>query len=143
MKNNFASVLDGLMIETATDTNKLAACLGVTVQSVNNWRRGSRGDMSLSTLIAICNFFGCSLDYLVGLTDQDKKTNKIAFDNFGKRVREIMKIKGITTYRIRKETRFGGNHFHDWNNGADPKLSTLIELAGYFKCSLDELVGLE
>ena len=143
MKITFAETLKGLMIEANTDTNKLASHLGVTVQSVNRWKRGIRDDISLSMLVALCTYFGCSLDYLVGRTDNDSKPNKYTLVNFGMRVREMMRVKGITTYRIRKETRFGGNHFYDWDNGADPKLSTLIELASYFNCSLDELVGLE
>jgi len=54
-----------------------------------------------------------------------------------------MKSKGITTYQLQNETRYSGGYFYDWDRGADPKLSTLIELANYFNCSLDELVGLE
>ena len=73
----------------------------------------------------------------------DRKPQKTTVGNFGKRVRDIMKSKKISTYKMRKEPHFGGRHFHDWDNGADPKLSTLIELAEYFKCTLDELVGFD
>ena len=54
-----------------------------------------------------------------------------------------MKKKNISTYTLRKETHFTSRNFHDWDNGSDPKLSTLIELANYFGCTLDEIVGLE
>ena len=82
------------MVETNTDTGKLAMHLGVTVQSVNRWKRGTRDDMSLSILAALCSYFNCSLDYLVGRTNSDNKTSKYTLANFGARVRELMKIKG-------------------------------------------------
>ena len=54
-----------------------------------------------------------------------------------------MKAKGKTTYDLRKDLNIGNRYFQTWDNGADPKLNTLIKLANYFNCSLDELVGLE
>jgi len=143
MKNTFIEVLKDLMIEAETDTQKLANHIGVDVSTINGWKRGSITDIHLSRLIMLCDYFKCSLDYLIGRTDCHRTPSKLVVRNFGESVRAIMKSKGITTYRIRKETKFGGNHFHDWDNGADPKLETLLDLANYFNCSLDELVGLE
>lgn len=143
MGNTFSTVLCDLMIETDTSTKKLADYLGVSVQVVNRWKRGTNTDIYLPRLIMLCKYFGCSLDYLAGKRDTDVKPNNYHIPNFGKRIREVMKSKNITTYRIQKETRFGDRYFHDWDNGSNPKLNTLIRLANYFGCTLDELVGLE
>ena len=131
------------MIETGTDTKKIANYLGVTVQSVNRWKRGSASDIRLSSLRPLCIYFSCSLDYLVGRMDNNIKPSNIANKNFGEQIRKVLKSRGISTYRFRKDTRFCSSHLYDWDKGADPQLSTLIDLADYFNCTLDELVGFE
>ncbi|MCL2570336.1 MAG: helix-turn-helix domain-containing protein [Firmicutes bacterium] len=143
MKHEFNEVLKDLMIETNTTSQKLAKEIGVSDVTVNRWKSGNISDLFLSRLVMLGNYFQCTLDYLIGRTDNHKKPSKTSIGNFGESVRAMMKSKGITTYQIRKQTKFGGNHFHDWDNGADPKLETLLDLANYFNCSLDELVGLE
>ena len=139
---NFGESLTGIMLERNIDSKKLASDLGVTQQSVNNWK-ANRTDLSLTYLIMLCKHFECSLDYLVGKTDTNTKPRNYELGNFGQQIRKVMTAKNISSYTLRKETRFAGGFFYDWDNGADPKLSTLIELANYFNCSLDELVGLE
>ena len=78
-----------------------------------------------------------------GRTENNSKPNKKELPKFIDSLRAVMKRKEISSYRMRKETQFSGGHFDNWENETEPQLSTLIELADYFKCSLDELVGLE
>jgi len=130
------------MMEKRLDSKTLAKELDVSQASVNNWK-SNRTDLGLSYLIKLCHYFGCSLDYIVGRIDQDVKPSNFDIDNFGKQLRKVMKAKNISSYLLRKDTRYNGKYFTGWDRGADPKLSTLIELANYFQCSLDELVGLE
>lgn len=139
---NFGEVLSGLMIEKNITSQELAKDLGITAVCVNRWKTNTK-DIGLFNLLALCKYFNCSLDYLVGNSIHDTKPSKTTIENFGKRVREVMQSKGISSYTLRKDTRFHGKYFYVWDKGANPKLSTLIELANYFKCSLDELVGLE
>jgi len=139
---NFGESLASIMIERDVSSQILAANLGVSVVSVNRWKTG-KINIALSYLVMLCQCFECSLDYLLGRTDTNIKPRRFEINNFGTQVRNVMKSKGITTYQLQNETRYSGGYFYDWDNGADPKLSTLFELANYFKCSLDELVGLE
>ena len=139
---NLSEVLTGLMFDKNVTSQKLASDLNVTVGTINRWK-GDRSGIKLTDLIKLCKYFGCSLDYLVGKTEQDIKPSKFELENFGVQVRKVMKSKGISSYVLRRDTQFASSRFVDWDKGADPKLSTLIELANYFGCSLDELVGLE
>ena len=139
---NFGGVLSDLMVENNLNSKMLANKIGVSQATVCTWRNNEHG-IQLSNLLLLCQLFGCSLDYLVGRTENDTKLSKFNVENFGKRVREVMKSKDISSYVLRKNTRYGSKYFYDWDRGANPKLSTLIELANYFNCSLDELVGLE
>jgi len=139
---NYGKVLSDLMQERNIDSLKLATDLSVTRTCIYRWRQGIK-DIGLSNLILLCKYFNCSLDYLVGLTENDSRHNNFDIENFGKQVRKIMKSKGISSYKLQQDTRYHGKYFIVWDKGADPKLSTLLELANYFVCSLDELVGIE
>jgi len=130
------------MFDRKITSQKLALDLGVTVVCVNRWKTNKK-DIGLSKLISLCQYFTCSLDYLVGKSENTTRPNNFVLENFGTQVRNIMQERGISTYQLRKDTRYDGAYFYAWDKGSDPKLSTLIELANYFGCSLDELVGLE
>jgi len=140
--NSFGNVLSELMVEENTTSKTLAEKISVSEATVSTWKSNTHG-IQLSHLVALCKHFGCSLEYLVGRTEQDIKPTKFEIKNFGTLVRQMMKTKGISTYKMRKETQYGSRYFERWDKGADPKLSTLIELGNYFNCSLDDLVGFE
>ena len=48
---------------------ELADKLGVSKQSIQNWEKDI-GSCPIRILIAMTEIFGCSADYLVGLTDK-------------------------------------------------------------------------
>ena len=139
---NFSKTLIELMTEKEVDSKQLAFDLGVTQQTVNHWKANRHG-IELAQLIKLCRYFGCSLEYLAGRTQNFTKPGNFAIQNFGTQLRAVMQSKNISSYTLRKETTVSGKHFYTWDRGASPKLSTLIELAKYFDCSIDELVGLE
>ena len=139
---SFGEALSGIMFERNIDSKNLAIHLNVTQSTVNNWKSNRTG-IELSMLVRLCNYFKCSLDYLVGKSERNIIPTNFTLKNFGLQVRKIMKLRNISSYKLQKETRFNGKYFNVWDNGSQPKLSTLIELANYFNCSLDELVGLE
>ena len=49
----------------------LAGRLKVSRQAVSNYENGSR-QLDLSTIEQLCAIFGCTADYLLGLTDTPK-----------------------------------------------------------------------
>jgi len=139
---NLGESLAEIMQDKNIDSKSLASILGVAHETVNSWK-ANRGGIGLSYLVRLCQHFECSLEYLTGGTEINTKPKKFVLENFGKQVRKVMKARDISTYKLEQETKFNGKYFNVWDRGSDPKLSTLIELANYFKCSLDELVGLE
>ena len=138
----FGETLSQLILEFGITNRELAKAIGVSEPTVCRWRALSDG-VGLRNLVALCRYFKCSLEYLAGRTESDIKPTSFTIENFGAQLRKFMKEKSISTYKFRKDTGLGGRILYDWDRGSDPKLSTLIELATYFNCSLDELVGLE
>lgn len=69
MINKFSERLLDLRKLKGLSQTELAKNIGVVTQSaIAKWEAGDRTP-SLECLIALAEFFGCSIDYLVGLED--------------------------------------------------------------------------
>lgn len=50
----------------------------------------------------------------------------------------LLKKRGVTAYRVSKETGIPANTFTDWKNGrSKPKFDKLMTLAKYFEVSVE------
>lgn len=68
----FITVLEGLLREKGVTASKMLADLGMNKSSVLNWK--TRGTVpSGATLQKIADYFGVSVDYLLGKTEQKEK----------------------------------------------------------------------
>ncbi len=63
-----ASRLRDDLLQTPEDTKKLAEYLGCSVQAISQYKNGL-ATPKMENLISIAHYFGCSLDYLIGLSD--------------------------------------------------------------------------
>lgn len=61
---NIAQSLKKLMDARKLSNSKLAKEIGVHTSTVSNWLNGK--DVKAENLSVLCEYFGCSLDYLVG-----------------------------------------------------------------------------
>ena len=60
------------MQERGLSSSKLAREIHVHTSTVSNWLDGK--DVKTENLAALCEYFGCSLDYLADSTAETKKT---------------------------------------------------------------------
>ena len=57
---------------------------------------------------------------------------------------ELLKTKGVTAYKLAKETGISNGNISEYKNGAKvPKADTLQKIADYFEVSTDYLLGRE
>lgn len=61
----FPERLKSLRAEKSVTRTMLAEALHVSVRTVSHWGNGSR-ECNFETLVAIANYFDCSVDYLLG-----------------------------------------------------------------------------
>lgn len=64
-KQRIQYALISLMDEHGTKGTELAEAIGVKKQSVSGWRRGETSP-DLDNMIAVCNYYGITLDEFVG-----------------------------------------------------------------------------
>ena len=74
-----------------------AEAFGVSVDTVKNWEQG-RTAPSIDTLIELCDFFECDMDYLFGTLDC--KTHDVQFihEYIGLSEEAIKRLHGFTSY---------------------------------------------
>lgn len=135
---NFAESLQ----ELAADVNigELAASVNISVPVIYRYLR-RESVPSLCNAIAIATHFGCSLDFLFGLTDKRQSLGKNA-PPFCEAFRGILKERNCTRYRLQKDTAIPSQSIDDWYAGKRvPAVPNLIKAAEYLGCTLDELTG--
>lgn len=98
----------------------------------------------LLTVINIANYLEVSLDYLAGRTNINTfKKYSVKQNNFYDKLIHMLKISSISQSKLANDIKIGRTNFTYWKNGSLPKLSTLIDLAEYFGCSIDDFLDLD
>lgn len=141
--SKFGERLNELLLEKNISTESLAAEVKVSLSTVYRWKNNET-KLFLSNIVALADYLDCSIDFLLGRNDDVLSFHPIHdLPQFSYRLRQVMKEKGISTYRLRRESRYDGKYFEKWDNGSDPLALTLIELADIFDCTVDYLIGRE
>ena len=138
----FPERLTELMAEKEIKSRDLAANIGVSNSTVADWKRG-KFHLFLSNAIKLADFFECSIDYLVGRSNDYSNFSSKPCPSFYPQFIAVMKECGVSTYRLRLDSAISGRHLTKWKQGADPLIVTLITAADFLKVTLDHLVGRE
>lgn len=141
-KCDISETLNELMMENNISNQQVADSVGRSVTSIRGWRRNAN-KLELGSLVKLCNYFNCSVEYLLDRTE--KKLSYIPHEcpPFYEHFIMVMYESGFTRYSFTKETRFREGHLYCWRKGSEPTLSTLVELAALFSCTVDYLIGRE
>ena len=94
----------------------------------------------LPILIKLCQYFNCSIEYLLEQSEDYGKCENYSTENFIKNYKEILNTNNTTHYKLAKELKIGRNRIYDWNNGQLPYAETLINIAKYFDIEIGDLL---
>lgn len=137
-----AERLNALLKENGYNLNSLSIRIGVSPSAIRKWLNAD-ADLVLANILKIADLFDCSLDYIAGRSDDDSKCGFKTAPAFGMQLRKVIDESEKSVYDICKHTTFKWQCFSDWFNGKQPRLSSLVQLADYFDCTIDGLVGRE
>lgn len=133
--------LEELMSNHNLTLTQLSAELGIPYKTISNYTNGKYLP-NLNTAIIIANYFHCSINYLVGLSDNEEYGNYSEVDNlFLSRYEELLKTTKVTHYRVTKDLGLNINISRKWRAGTTPSLAVLTKLANYFGVTIDYLIG--
>jgi len=139
---NFSEMLKELISEKNLTFKQFAIDIGVSESTVFRWIKNPL-QINRPNLIKIADYFECLIEYILGRSKNDIQIVPKSCPHFTDRVRMIMKEQNISTYTLEKTSKFKCSYFTQWNKGNEPALQTLLELADFFNCTIDYLVGRE
>lgn len=123
---------------------QMAESLGMVQRNYQRYETGEV-DPPLSKAIALADFFGVTIDFLVGKSDfPDYSTSEdtISFPLLPVRLKALRKAHGIDLFTVAESVGETERNYAGYENGEVlPRLRTICALADYFDVSLDYLVG--
>jgi len=143
---NFAETLSFLMKEAEINESKLAESLHTDAATISRYLHAEYAP-SLSSFIALADFFGCSTDYLLGRKTEYRNIGYKPCPAFSVQLTKLLKSckeKGISGKKLCEDNEISESSLYDWKAGRrQPSLANVIKLAEYLDCSLDLLLGRE
>lgn len=142
----FSSRLKDLMEEYAVTPDELGKAIGKNRDYIYNWRSsGAKCLPSTGSLIKLADYFKCSIDYLLGLSDENTLHAPVPAPPFHERFPAVTREMGYNFYRLAKETGMGStNTYYSWvKEKYLPRIDSLLKICTAFDCSLDYLLGRE
>ena len=129
------------MEEVEIKAPALARLTGIDASTILTLLRGD-GLHYVDTLVTLADYFKCSTDYLLGLTDRLTEENFKQRPPFAEQLTFLLNHFKVTKYRLEKQTGFSEKTVNRWHNGkTQPTVDSLIRLAKYFDCSVDFVLG--
>ena len=104
----------------------------------------NKSDFSIEKANELANFYKVSLDYLLGISDINTKTENsdINFDLLCTRLKSLRKEKNLTQSQLGKSVGFAQTTYTCYENGTSrPTTFKLLYIAKYYNVSFDYLVG--
>jgi len=138
--NNFQERLQDLLTENELSRLQLAKRIGISFETLNGYfNKDFYPELSVARKIA--NYFGCSLQYLMGLTDEYQNDDKSDL-SFAETLRKLANENNLSIERLMKSLGMSEANFYRWkNNNHKPAMQSLIAIARFFDVSIDYLVG--
>ncbi len=135
--------LEDLMFDNDLSIAELARKVKIQYKTISNYYKGEYMP-SIKNAIKLADFFNCSLDFLVGLSDEEgfgKYTTPTL--NFYEIYKKELGSQNLSHYRLAKDTNINMNDTEKWKKGSIPSLANLIKIADYLSVSIDSLIGRE
>lgn len=115
---------------------------GCKNQSISSWL--TKGVYpKLVNLMRMSDYFNCSLDYILGLTDNKSLSRRENPISFLTRISDLIVKNNSSEYAVAKTCGFNRSSFINWRKrDLLPQTECLICIAEYFDCSVEYLLGL-
>lgn len=141
--DKFSEILKDLIDEKGLSLRGLSKESGVSAVQYSRYLKGVYPTVLVATKIA--DYFGVSLDYLFGLTDNVscKQYTKPNLSLFLPRYIEALKRSNITHWKLSQKTELSESALRHWKSGDTPRMENLVIIALNLSSSLDYLVGRE
>lgn len=140
--SNLNERLNLLLKENSLSPYAFSVIMGVSSSVVRKWLKPGC-NVTLINLVRIADYFDCSIEYLVGRSDDLSACDFKPVPDFAVQLKKVIAESNRSVYDICKHTTLAWTCFSDWYHGQNPRLGSLIQLADYFGITIDDLIGRE
>ena len=141
--SKLSDTLKELMILNGLTEQTLAEKSGIPIACISSYVRGLQLPY-IDTLLKLADYFKCSVDYLLGRTDDLSEKVYRYNSTFLQRFNELLKANNCTTYKKLGIKEISRSSFYEWKRGQSlPTIEPLVRLAKRFECSVDYILGRE
>lgn len=138
--SDFGENLSDMLEESNISPYMLANSIGVDRSEIYKYLR-KENMPSLHKLILIADRLNCSIDYLLGLGEENPDIIYKPALPFSECFKKMLDKCGKSRYRFYNETHFAKQSIDDWYHGKRaPTVENTVEIAKYFNCGIDCLL---
>ncbi len=139
--SNFYETLRELMIINNKTAKRVAGDIGVETSTITRYLRGEHAP-GIDNLVLIADYFKCSADYLLGLSENYIVREYSPCPPFSERIAKIPGENGMTAYRFCRELGIQDSAYFAWKRGVrTPNVDNIVKMAETLKCSIDYILG--
>ncbi len=137
----FAERLKEIMNETNNNPQTIAKFLKLNQDAnIYQWLEGNHTP-KISNLIKLSNFFKYSIDYLLGLTDNEEKIFNENIPDFKNQFKKVLNIVKVKQKNILKDKILSSGHLNTIRKNKYLLTENMVKLAEYLGVSIDFLIG--
>ena len=112
------------------------------VISKNTFYKYRQRQPNLETVFRLANYLKISLDYLFEFCENNTFKEPYCYqqNNFYNNLIALLNARGISNRQFCKNLNYSRDNILRWKKGVVPSLNSLIDIANYFDCTLDDLL---
>lgn len=134
--------LKELMEEREIKAEALGKILNINGVSIRYWFLQDTS-LKLNSLIKLSDYFDCTIEYLIGRSEDDSSIIKKECPPFIERLKYVLKEKGKNFYSLDRDTPIKFSYHSRYGKGGEPLLNSLLIMADYVDCTIDYLIARE
>ena len=137
---NFRANLKELMEDRGVNSEKLGKGIGINPSTIRRWFYDR--DPKAESVRRVADYFGCSADFLFGLSPEFEPRRNNHPTNFYTRYTFLARAAGMTDHAVAKACGVGRGTVSKWKSGRMPELYILLQQCNLFGCGFEYLIGI-
>ncbi len=141
--SNFPERLSELIFYTGKSATNLSVELGYGNATLNHYLN-ERYLPTVEIAVRLADYFNCSVDYLLGIADENRAQEFKSCPPFKEQLLTICKTYNISRYKLHIMTSIPESVMRYWVKGkTKPSLVNIVKIAEALNCSIDFVLGRE
>lgn len=138
MMMNFIDAIKNILEERGQSINTL---FENNIISKNTFYKYKQRNPSLKSVIKVANFLEVSIDYIYELDDKNNfKAYPEKIENFYTNLVTTIKSTNLSFREFCKRLGISKANIVRYRNGVEPNITTLLEIATFLNCTIDDLL---